>query len=301
MKPILLIPLLLLVSASAGYFGSRLCGSSCAVPAAGAADPGAIDRLGSAVTDVQSRQESLARSLEELRAEVARAPRGEARVPVGEIEAAVGRALAERSSAAPASADASPETAKAAPDKVRAAFDDLRAGKLSETERNAIWNAASEGGYLDELVAMFEKAAAENPGVADAQLAAGRAYLQKVFKAGGGPEAGVWATKADHAFDAALAIDDHHWASRFAKAVSLSFWPPVLGKQNEAIHQFETLIEQQSHVASEPRYAQTWLLLGNMYQQIGKGDLALSTWQKGLALFPEDEGLLGQIASAQSH
>jgi tetratricopeptide (TPR) repeat protein len=301
MKPVVLIPAVLLLSAASSYVVARLAASPCGTERAESASAADLERLSSAVAGVQGRQEALARSIEDLRAEVARAPRGEARVPVGEIEAAVGRALAERSSAAPASADASPETAKAAPDKVRAAFDDLRAGKLSETERNAIWNAASEGGYLDELVAMFEKAAAENPGVADAQLAAGRAYLQKVFKAGGGPEAGVWATKADHAFDAALAIDDHHWASRFAKAVSLSFWPPVLGKQNEAIHQFETLIEQQSHVASEPRYAQTWLLLGNMYQQIGKGDLALSTWQKGLALFPEDEGLLGQIASAQSH
>jgi len=122
-----------------------------------------------------------------------------------------------------------------------------------------------------------------------------------VFKAGNGPEAGIWATKADKAFDAALAVDDHCWDARFSKAVSLSFWPPVFGKQGEAIKNFEVLTEQQASQPSDPKFAQTWLLLGNMYQQTGRMDQALATWQKGLALFPGNEALQAQIASAQGH
>jgi cytochrome c-type biogenesis protein CcmH/NrfG len=38
-----------------------------------------------------------------------------------------------------------------------------------------------------------------------------------------------------------------------------------------------------------------------MYQQIGHADQALTTWQKGLGLFPNDAALRQQIASAQSH
>ncbi len=172
---------------------------------------------------------------------------------------------------------------------------------LTREEKMAKWKAINAAGALDEVVAMFEEFAKEHPGSAGAQVDLGGAYLQKVFKAGNGPEAGVWATKADKAFDAALGIDDHSWDARFSKAVSLSFWPPVFGKQTEAIKNFEVLAEQQAQQPSDPKYAQTWLLLGNLYQQLGKSDQALATWQKGLAAFPENASLLQQIANAQGH
>ena len=111
----------------------------------------------------------------------------------------------------------------------------------------------------------------------------GRAYLQKLFTVGGGPEAGVWGTKADKAFDGALAIDDHNWDARFAKAVSLSFWPPMLGKQNEAIKNFEVLVEQQSAQSSKSEFAQTYYFLGNMYTQTGDKDKALVWLEKAFA------------------
>ena len=89
--------------------------------------------------------------------------------------------------------------------------------------------------------------------------------------------------------------------ARFSKAISLSFWPPVFGKQTEAINNFEILAAQQAQQPQEPKFAQTWLLLGNVYQQIGKSEQALAAWQKGLSIFPDNAQLLQQIANAQGH
>ncbi len=102
--------------------------------------------------------------------------------------------------------------------------------------------------------------------------------------------------KADEAFDAALARDDHHWDARFSKAVSPSFWPPLFGKQAEAIEHFETLMGQQEALPQQgPKHAQTYLLLGNLYQQQGNNDKALATWNDGTQLFPDNHELAARV------
>ena len=135
----------------------------------------------------------------------------------------------------------------------------------------------------------------------DAQTELGKAYLQKTFRAGGGPEAGLWATKADKAFDKALGVDDHHWESRFQKTVSLSFWPPMLGKQTDAVKQFETLVAQQEASGSKSQgYAETYLFIGNMHLQMGAKDKALAAWKQGYAQFPNHAELAKKLAPAQA-
>lgn len=301
MKPLILWPVALLLSVAASFVVVRFAAAS--PEPAPSAPSEELSRLAALVAGLDSRQASLSKSVDELRSLVDSGSRGDARVPVGEIEAAVTRALAAR-----ASANADEESGDAAlavglpeAESARGFFDKLLAEGLSDADAEALWKEAVEAGRLDELLALFEQRAQADPGSADKQLDLGRAYLQKVFTAGNGPEAGTWATKADKSFDAALAADDHHWEARFSKAVSLSFWPPVFGKQTEAIKHFELLIDQQRSLASQPSHAQTWLLLGNMYQQLGKSDQALATWQQGLALFPDDRQLAQQIANGQGH
>jgi tetratricopeptide (TPR) repeat protein len=257
------------------------------------------------LSEVSARQTAIEQSLDALRSELANRARAETRTSASDIDAAVERALERRAghagAAAGASADAAPETAAAKKFDARAALASLNDPTLSQEKRQAIWKEISDAGALDEVLAMLEQRASDDPRNAAAQIDLGRGYLQKVFKAGGGPEAGVWANKADKAFDSALAIDDHNWDARFQKAVSLSFWPPMLGKQNEAIQNFETLIAQQSGQNSSPQFAQSYLFLGNMYTQVGDKDKALATWQAGLALFPGNAQIQKQIALAQSH
>ncbi len=164
--------------------------------------------------------------------------------------------------------------------------------RLGHEERDAIWKAAQEAGEFEQLIAELQARAAAEPRNAQLQFELGYGYLQPIMNGTApGPKAGEWATKADGAFDAALAIDPANWDARFSKAVSYTFWPPIFGKQKAAIAQFETLVQQQGRMAPRPGFAQTYLFLGNLYEQTGQGDKAKETWNLGLAAFPNDPDL----------
>jgi tetratricopeptide (TPR) repeat protein len=282
-----------LAGAAAGYL-------SAPKQAAGAADgsAAALESLRGELARLGQGQTSLERALEELRAgselvAPAAASLG-ARVAPSEIDAAVARWMAERAPESSAAASASGEQVSPE-ERVAEALARFDAEELSDLEWQALWRELAEEGLTDELVAAFEARAAAAPNDPDAQVALAGAYLGKILEVGNSPEAGMWATRADESLDRALAIDDHHWDARFTKAMSLSFWPPVFGKQGEAIRQFEILVEQQAGLAPDERYAQTHLLLGNMYRQIGEEERALSAWRLGLELYPDHEDLASQL------
>ena len=221
------------------------------------------------------------------------------RVDQGAIERAVARYMDEHT------ASGLPSLASVSVDEAAATFDykdalaQLNLGDLDEAERVALWKQIREAGKLDEAIAWLELNADENSNDPDAQVEVASAYIQKIFEVGDGPEAGLWAGKADSAYDRALELDSEHWDARFNKAISLSFWPPIFGKQSEAIGNFETLIGQQQNGAPEQRFAQTYVLLGNLYTQTGQLDKAGAIWNQGLALFPDDESLNDKLGTGQ--
>jgi len=75
----------------------------------------------------------------------------------------------------------------------------------------------------------------------------------------------------------------------------------MFGKQAEAIHQFEVLVDQQAGQPAKGDFVQTHLVLGNLYLQQGQKDKALAVWQNGLAQFPGNAALMQQIASLEAH
>jgi len=175
----------------------------------------------------------------------------------------------------------------------------LAAAETSSGERQAVWNRLAREGLLDDAILAFEAEVKEEPTNADRHAELGSAYVQKILAVGDG-EKGKWASKADKAFDKALEIDPHHWEARFTKAATLSHWPPIFGKQSEATRQFEVLLAEQEARAPEPRFATTYLFLGNLYESQGNAARAREVWKKGLELFPKDaelskkEGLTGE-------
>jgi tetratricopeptide (TPR) repeat protein len=248
---------------------------------------------------IEKRDGELTKKLDELGMQL-EAKAAPARVPVGEIDAAVQRAMTTHGAAGASETAAAKGAAKAAPTVDAATlFAEYQVGNLDWEGRRALFKRAADAGVVDELVAMFEKRAKENPNDPKSHIDLAQAYLQKTFSAPDGPEKGVWSNKADKSFDAAIALDDHNWEARFSKGVNLSFWPPVLGKQNEAIAQFQTLVAQQDGQPQQPHFAQTHLWLGNMYQQMGQPEKAIAAWQHGLSMFPGDEALQHQIQLAQ--
>jgi len=166
-------------------------------------------------------------------------------------------------------------------------------------EKQEVWNRLAKDGRLDEAVAFFETRANENPGNPDYQAELGHAYLQKIFTAKE-IEQGLWAKKADKAYDRALSLDDHHWEARFSKAISYSFWPPVFGMQAKAIEHFEVLRAQQEAQAPEKKFAETYVYLGNLYENQGKSDKAMEIRRKGLELFPDETDLARSLRPAEN-
>jgi len=256
--------------------------------------PSASAQLASAVQELSSEQKHLSEALEELRTQVAMVEEAASRSlarRAESVESAQGAAIA-----AGASKPGAAEPAAVESSTVAEYVSSLFARGLGENDRQAIWKQIREAGVLDEVIAAVEARVEADPGNPDRHFELGSSYLQKIFEVGNGPEAGVWATKADKSFDAALEIDPQHWESRFSKAVSLTFWPPVFGKQTEAIRQFEVLVGQQAQSGmTDPKYAQTHLLLGNMYQQSGNLEKAIASWEAGLAAFPGSEQLQAQL------
>jgi tetratricopeptide (TPR) repeat protein len=159
----------------------------------------------------------------------------------------------------------------------------------------AAMQAAADAGLLDAIIEELEKRAELQPDSEGAQLDLAAGYLQKVFSTTNPIETGTWAMKLDGTYDQALAINDQSWEARFGKAMSLSNWPAFTGKQGEAIRQFEILRGQQSNAASRPEFSQTYLILGNMYQQSGRMDEARAAWQDGADRFPSNADLRGQL------
>ncbi|MFG0320556.1 MAG: tetratricopeptide repeat protein [Planctomycetota bacterium JB042] len=172
----------------------------------------------------------------------------------------------------------------------------LRAGGMSDEEVERAWRKIVAAGRVDDAIDLLEELAELHPNDPDLQAHLGSAYIQKLMTV---PDLqrGEPAMRADAAFDAALKLDPQHWDARFSKAISLSFWPPIMGKQPEAIRQFETLLAQQEGSgAPEPKHAQTYQFLGNLYLQSGQVDKAKEVFAKGLSSFPGNEALAQAMA-----
>jgi tetratricopeptide (TPR) repeat protein len=264
-----------------------------------ATDGAAEGRLHSALTALQQAQAEQRATLDSLALRVGTSAPAPRELPLAELESAVARALDERlaAQASLAAGEAGAEAAAAEEFDLDAAIATLLETDLGEVEREELWQQIRDAGLMDAAVAIFEARAKANPNDPALQVDLAGAYLQKLFEVGSGPLAGVWATKADAAYDAALALDNHHWDARFEKAVSLAFWPPIFGKQAEAIGHFETLLQQQVGQPAQPEFAQTYLWLGNLYQQQGAGEKAIALWKSGLELFPQNAELMAKMAA----
>lgn len=282
-----LLPAFLLALVAAGL---ALVLSAAFSPKPDAAAGAEAAALREEVQALQAAQEALLAQIDALRVQPASAPPELQRLPDLErmVQDAVARALAAGASP-PAAGDTAPPASAFSTD---AALLQLLDPGVDDTRRDALWRQANETGQFEALLAMLEARAKAAPNDAQLQYELGYGYLQPLINGTvAGVEAGQWSMKADRAFDATLALDPEHWDARFNKAVSYTFWPPIFGKQKDAIAQFEILIEQQSRRAPAPEYADTYFYLGNMYQQTGQADKAREIWNLGLAAYPDSPQL----------
>jgi tetratricopeptide (TPR) repeat protein len=161
-------------------------------------------------------------------------------------------------------------------------------------EKQGKWTELAKAGLLDNVVAVLEENVEENADDPEAHAQLGHAYTQKIFTVSE-VEKMRWAMQAHWSYDEAIQLDDHHWEARFSKAVSYSFAPPIFGLQPKAIEHFEVLRTQQVEQAPQKRFADTYELLGNMYQNSGNRTKAVEVWRQGANLYPDDNSLRDKV------
>ena len=167
-------------------------------------------------------------------------------------------------------------------------------------QKQTTWKQLRKAGKLDPVIVDLEQRAADEPQSADTAAALGQAYFQKCAAIDDIREQAILIMKADEAFETALKLDASNWEARYTKAVAMSYWPPELNKGNEVIDQFRTLIEQQETQPPQPNFARTYTRLGEQYAKTGHPDDAARVWQRGAALFPQDEDLKKKLAGDAS-
>ncbi len=281
MKPILILAALIVASAVV-YFSIEIRSSVDA----------RVEEQRAALAAEAARSEKLVATLEKLSARVEELDRRTLETPRVDREVA----KSESDGAEKSKGTSTGEPAKPAGKEPTRELGDLLS-KLSDPmtsyeQKQALWKELAEKGLLDEAIAALKAKADADPSNPDAQVELASGYLQKLYSSKNPLETGGWAMKMDQCYDKALELDPNHWNARFSKAISYSFWPAITGKPQEAVKQFETLIAQQEKSSTRPpQYATTYELLGNLYKQQGKLDLAKQTYAKGLSFFPDNKGL----------
>jgi tetratricopeptide (TPR) repeat protein len=179
------------------------------------------------------------------------------------------------------------------------AVDLLVSSQASYEQKRATWKQLRERGCLDQAIAELEQRRADNPASPDYAAVLGHAYLQKCGTISDVREQGILAMQADKLFDSALSLDPANWEARFTKAVALSYWPASMGKGDEVIQHFTTLIQQQETQPQQPQFAEPYVWLGDQYQKAGRADDARSVWERGSGLFPSNQQFKNKLASLQ--
>lgn len=168
-------------------------------------------------------------------------------------------------------------------------------------QKQDLFDRLRTSGQIDAAITELQRRAKETPGDANLHTTLGEAMLNKVrllHETGADiNEQGILAMQADQSFNAALKADPKNWEAQFVKYSTMYYWPAELQRDTEVAQRLSGLIDQQELLPAQPHFAQTYVVLGNQYQKMGKPDFAEATWRLGLAKFPNDAALLAKLAS----
>src|SRR5262245_19753537 len=170
----------------------------------------------------------------------------------------------------------------------------LRAG-LPPKELAQLLKEAAAAGEDDAAIAAILALVDKNPNDAKTRYALAKAYCARVMREANPAGYEHWGGLALDAWQKAADLDPNYWEPRFERADYLTYYPESEGKTPEVISSLEDLIKLQGGSNSNPRYARTYAHLSRMYLRVGNRDKALQTLRDGLAIFPEDKELSGQL------
>jgi vitamin B12 transporter len=95
-----------------------------------------------------------------------------------------------------------------------------------------------------------------------------------------------------------LSAQPEHWSARFTLAMLLKNMPAMLGRDADAVREFELLLARQGRRGDQPHFAQPFVQLGDLHDAAGRKSMAVDVWRRGLALFPAHPELRGRLEAA---
>lgn len=174
--------------------------------------------------------------------------------------------------------------------------------ELTEAQASLESCAAGDGASTDEMKRRADHAEASfralqraDPASADAKVGLAQVLIRCQL-----PHAtvtGVMALigDAESALKLVLSQQPDHWSARFTLAMLLKNMPAMLGRDTDAVREFERLIAQQGGQAEGPHYLQPYVQLGDLHESAGRRSAAIETWRRGLALFPSHPALTTRL------
>ena len=163
----------------------------------------------------------------------------------------------------------------------------------TDAEKEKYWKLVREKpGLLDDLIKELEKAAADSPRDKEALRHLSDDYLAKLMAVPDGMQKGAWSNKMIATERKILDVDPQDWDARYSIGINYSFWPEQFNKRPDAIKEFDTLRRIQEGRPPEPKFAQTYLQLRQLYLKEGRVDDAKAILEEGLRRFPEDGELI---------
>lgn len=170
----------------------------------------------------------------------------------------------------------------------------------SAAQKHDLFQQLIKSGQIEAAIAELKARAADHPDDAGIPTTLGEAQLNQLraLRDAGGDynQIGILAMQADQSFNAALKVDPSNWEAQFVKASSMYYWPADTARDNDVVQRLASLIDQQEKMPVQPEFAQTYVVLGNQYQKIGRTDYALQTWRLGAQKFPDNTALQKKIS-----
>jgi vitamin B12 transporter len=149
----------------------------------------------------------------------------------------------------------------------------------------------------DTAERLFRDLVRERPEDADARVGLAQVLIRCQIQHAGMAGVMTIVGEAEALLRAALAAEPSHWTARYTLAVLLRNLPPMLGRTQDAVREFEQLLAVQGTRADSAHFAQPFLQLGDLHDTAGRRTAAIDVWRRGLALFPSHADLTARLTA----
>jgi len=153
---------------------------------------------------------------------------------------------------------------------------------------------------MARVVGQLENHIAENPDDLDVRMQLVDVQSARLHSAGSITERTLLASGMRQQITTVLEKDPEHWRARYSRAVGISHSQRTPQGRATAAREFEALIEIQRGGTAEPRFADTYGQLAQVYMADRQVDKARAALQAGLERHPDDPSLRDQLVKLDS-